>query len=50
MAVTILLTLGGGYWLDGKLGTKPVLFLLGGGFGVFAAGYNFYKSVMGRKP
>lgn len=50
MAVTVLLGLGAGYWIDGKLGTSPLFFLLGAAFGLFAAGYHFYKTVMGRKP
>jgi hypothetical protein len=50
MALTLLLSLGAGYWVDGKLGTRPIFFLLGGAFGLLAAGYNFYKTVVGRKP
>lgn len=50
MAVTVLLCVGGGYWIDAKLGTKPVFFLLGAAFGLFAAFYNFIKTVKGRKP
>ncbi len=49
LAMTVLLGLGGGYWLDRKLGTEPIFFLLGGGFGLFAGLYNFYKSVTVRK-
>jgi len=29
LAVTVLAGLGGGYWLDGRLGTRPVFLLLG---------------------
>ena len=47
LAFTLLACLGLGYWLDVKLGTKPVFFLVGGAFGLFAAGYNFYKTIMG---
>lgn len=47
--MTVLVCLGGGYWLDRKLGTEPIFFLLGGGFGLFAGLYNFYKSVTVRK-
>lgn len=50
LASTVLLSLAAGYWIDGKLGTRPLCFLLGGAFGLLAALYNFYKSVMGRKP
>ena len=45
LAVTVLLGLGIGYWLDGKLGTRPVFFLVGAGLGLFAAGYQFFKTV-----
>ena len=50
LAFTILLSLGAGYWIDGKLGTRPLLMLLGGAFGLFAAGYHFYKTVVKGKP
>jgi ATP synthase protein I len=50
LAVTVLLGLGAGYWLDGKLGTRPYLFLVGGLFGVVAAFWQVYKLVMVRKP
>jgi F0F1-type ATP synthase assembly protein I len=49
MAVTVLLGLGAGYWVDGKLGTRPIFFLVGGVVGLFAAGYHFIKTVMGLK-
>jgi len=50
MALTVLLSLGVGYWADGKLGTSPVLVVAGSVFGVFAALYSFFKSVTGPKP
>jgi hypothetical protein len=50
MAVTVLLCLGGGYWIDGKLGTRPAFFLVGAAFGLFAALYTFFKAVKGRRP
>lgn len=50
LAATVLLGLGAGYWLDGKLGTRPLLFLLGGVFGILAAFWQCYKLVMGKKP
>lgn len=46
----MLLGLGAGYWLDGKLGTRPYLFLLGGVFGIGASFWQVYKQVMVRKP
>lgn len=50
MALTVLLSLGAGHWIDEKLGTTPVFFLAGGAFGLFAAGYHFFKSVTGPRP
>ncbi len=47
LAVTVLAGLGGGYWLDGRLGTRPVFVLLGGAFGLAAALYYFFKTVAG---
>jgi F0F1-type ATP synthase assembly protein I len=45
MAVTVLAGLGGGHWLDGRLGTGPVFLLLGGALGVAAALLHFFKTV-----
>ena len=45
LAVTVLVGLGAGYWLDGRLGTRPVFLLLGGAFGIGAALYHFFKAV-----
>jgi hypothetical protein len=50
MAVSVLLCLYGGYWIDAKLGTRPVFFLAGAAFGLFAAFYSFSKQVKGHKP
>ena len=41
----MLAGLGGGYWLDGRLGTRPVFLLLGSVFGLGAALYHFFKVV-----
>ncbi len=46
LAVCVLLGVGGGYWLDRRLGTSPWLLLLGGVFGMVAAGYQLYKAMM----
>ena len=46
----MLLGLGAGYWLDGKLGTRPLLFLLGGVLGILVAFWQCYELVMGKKP
>jgi len=50
LAFTLLLSLGAGYWIDRRLGTQPIFFLAGAAFGLFAAAYNFYRTVAGRKP
>ena len=49
MALTVLLGLGVGYWADGKLGTRPIFFLVGAGLGLLAAGYHFFRTVVGQK-
>jgi F0F1-type ATP synthase assembly protein I len=41
----VLAGLGGGYWLDRQLGTRPVLVLLGGAVGLGAALYYFFTTV-----
>jgi F0F1-type ATP synthase assembly protein I len=41
----VLAGFGAGYWLDARLGTRPVFVLLGSGLGVAAAMYYFFKSV-----
>jgi F0F1-type ATP synthase assembly protein I len=43
LASTVLVALGGGYWLDGKLGTAPIFFLVGAVLGLLAASYHLYK-------
>ena len=45
LAVTVLAGLGGGYWLDGRLGTRPAFLLLGGCLGLAAALVHFFKTV-----
>ena len=49
LAVTVLAGLGGGYWLDSRLGTRPLFFLAGGFVGLGAAMYHFWKTVTGLK-
>jgi F0F1-type ATP synthase assembly protein I len=45
LAVTVLVGLGGGYWLDAQLGTSPWC-LIGGGFlGLGAALLHFFRTV-----
>jgi F0F1-type ATP synthase assembly protein I len=48
LAVTVLAGLGGGYWLDGRLGTRPLFLLLGGTLGLAAGLYHFFKTVAGQ--
>lgn len=45
LAVTVLLGLGGGYWLDEGLGTRPLFLLLGAALGLGAALYHFFRTV-----
>jgi F0F1-type ATP synthase assembly protein I len=45
LAVTVLAGLGGGYWLDGRLQTRPLFLLLGGMVGLGAGLYHFFKTV-----
>jgi ATP synthase protein I len=48
LSVTVLAGLGGGYWLDGRLGTRPVFLLLGGALGLGAAMVYFIRAVAGQ--
>lgn len=48
LAASVLLGLGAGYWLDSKLGTRPVFFLVGAVLGLLAAGLYFYRTLMLR--
>jgi F0F1-type ATP synthase assembly protein I len=41
----VLAGLGGGYWLDGRLSTRPLFLLLGGMLGLALGLYQFFKSV-----
>jgi hypothetical protein len=47
LAVSVALGLAAGYWVDGRLGTEPAFFLVGGAFGLAAALLQLYK--VGRK-
>jgi len=49
LAALVLVGLGVGYWLDGKLGTRPWLFLVGGLLGIAMAALEFYRTVSGRR-
>jgi len=53
LAVTLLLAVGAGYWIDKRFGTTPVFVLVGAMFGLFAVFYHLYKAyktVTGGKP
>jgi ATP synthase protein I len=43
VALSILLGVLGGVWLDGKLGTRPVLVIVGLFLGVSVAFYGVYR-------
>ena len=45
-ALSILLFLGGGAWLDSKLGTTPFLMLVGAAVGAGAAFYSLYYHIV----
>jgi F0F1-type ATP synthase assembly protein I len=52
LAVTLLLSVGAGYWIDKRFGTAPIFVLAGAAFGMFAVFYHLYKaykSMTGRK-
>lgn len=44
-ALTMLLGVGGGLWLDRRFGTTPVLLLIGVFLGFFGSGYTLYRAV-----
>lgn len=45
--MTVALALAAGYWVDGRLGTKPLFFLVGAALGVAGALLQIYK--LGRR-
>jgi len=45
LVVSIFMGFGFGYWLDVKLGSKPLLMLLFGVLGVVAGFLNIYRTV-----
>lgn len=44
-AISILLGVGGGYWLDSKIGTRPVFLIIGLLVGATAGFLNLYRTV-----
>jgi F0F1-type ATP synthase assembly protein I len=49
LAVTVLLGLGVGYWLDRRLKTDPWFLFFGGVLGMALALYQFWKTVAGLR-
>jgi F0F1-type ATP synthase assembly protein I len=49
LAGSVLLGVGAGYWLDSRLDTRPVFFLVGAVLGMLAAGLHFYRTLVIRK-
>ncbi len=45
LAVSVLLGIAGGYWLDGKLGTSPLFLIVGLAFGMTAGFLSLYRTV-----
>ena len=45
-ALSILLFMGGGAWLDSKLGTTPFLMLMGAAVGAGAGFYSLYYHIV----
>jgi F0F1-type ATP synthase assembly protein I len=43
LATTVLVAVGGGYWVDREFNTAPAFFLVGAALGLLAATYHFYK-------
>jgi F0F1-type ATP synthase assembly protein I len=44
LAVTLLLCVGAGYWIDKRFGTSPAFVLAGAAFGLFAVFFHLYKA------
>ena len=49
LAVTLLISLGVGYWIDSRFGTRPAFLLAGAVFGLIAVGYQLYKMAVAQK-
>jgi len=45
-ALSVLLFLLGGYWLDGKVGTAPLFMILGAFLGGGAGFYSLYRHIV----
>jgi ATP synthase protein I len=49
LALTVLLGVGAGHWVDGRLNSEPVFTLVGSFVGLAAALYGFFRTVLGKK-
>ncbi len=49
VVLSILIGFGGGHWLDGRLGSEPLLALVGFGCGLLAAGRFVYRAARRMK-
>ncbi|HZI94193.1 MAG TPA: AtpZ/AtpI family protein [Patescibacteria group bacterium] len=49
-AASLLIGVGGGYWADGRFGTKPWLTIAGTMLGLVLGFYNFFAVVLRRPP
>jgi F0F1-type ATP synthase assembly protein I len=46
IGISILLGVGGGFWLDNKFGTRPILVIAGLIFGLLVALYGVYRMLL----
>ena len=46
IAISILLGVWGGFWLDGKLGTSPIMMIVGLILGLLVAFYGVYRMLL----
>ena len=46
IGLSILLGILGGYWLDGKFGTKPIITIVGLVLGMVVAFYGLYRMLL----
>jgi ATP synthase protein I len=46
IAISILLGVWGGFWLDGKLGTSPIMMIVGLILGLVVAFYGVYRMLL----
>ena len=46
LGLSVFLLAGFGYWLDGRLGTSPILTIIGGILGMAAGLWKVYKTIV----